>query len=93
MADCDIIRLTVPGENVSMQIEHAPWWIRTVRNAAQYIHINFYMQTPTYSSKEKAMEYYNRDHTHTSLLGAQTNAKSVAKGLRDIKSPLADYLK
>ena len=44
-------------------------------------------------SKEKAMEYYNRDHTHTSLLGAQTNAKSVAKGLRDIKSPLADYLK
>ena len=57
MADCDIIRLTVPGENVSMQIEHAPWWIRTVRNAAQYIHINFYMQTPTYSSKEKAMEY------------------------------------
>ena len=39
------------------------------------------------------MEYYNHDHTHTSLLGAQTNAKSVAKGLRDIKSPLADYLK
>ena len=44
-------------------------------------------------SKEKAMKYYNHDHTHTSLLGAQTNAKSVAKGLRDIGSPLAKYLK
>lgn len=44
-------------------------------------------------SKKKAMKYYNHDHTHTSLLGAQTNAKSVAKGLRDIKSPLAKYLK
>ena len=38
-------------------------------------------------------EYYNRDHTHTSLKGAQLNAKSVAKGLRDIDSPLAKYLK
>lgn len=44
-------------------------------------------------SKKKAMKYYNHDHTHTSLLGAQTNAKSVAKGLRNIKSPLAKYLK
>lgn len=44
-------------------------------------------------SKEKAMKYYNHDHTHTSLLGAQTNAKSIAKGLKAIKSPLAKYLK
>lgn len=44
-------------------------------------------------SKEKAMKYYNRDHTHTSLLGARTNAKSIAKGLKDNKSPLAKYLK
>ena len=33
-------------------------------------------------SKDKAMKYYKRDHTHTSLLGAKTNAKSVAKGLK-----------
>lgn len=57
MADCDILRLTVPGENTRMQMNNAEWWIRTIRAAAQYIHINFYMQTPTYSSKEKAMEY------------------------------------
>ena len=56
MADCDILRLTVPGENTEMQIANAPWWIRTVRAAAQYIHINFYMQTPTFASKERALE-------------------------------------
>ncbi|WP_250228701.1 3-methyl-2-oxobutanoate hydroxymethyltransferase [Anaeropeptidivorans aminofermentans] len=55
MAGCDICRLTAPGENTEMQIANAPWWIRTVRNAAQYIHINFYMQTPTYCSKEEAL--------------------------------------
>ena len=43
--------------------------------------------------KEKAMKYFNHDHTHTSLLGAKTNARSIAKGLRDNKSPLAKYLK
>jgi len=44
-------------------------------------------------SKAKAMKYYNHDHTHTSLKGAQQNAKSVAQGLVEIKSKLADYLK
>ncbi len=43
--------------------------------------------------KEKAMKYYNHDHTHTSLLGAKTNAQSVAKGLRANNSPLAKFLK
>ena len=42
--------------------------------------------------KDKAMKYFNHDHTHTSLLGAKTNAQSIAKGLRDNKSPLARYL-
>ena len=43
--------------------------------------------------KEKAMKYFNHDHTHTSLLGAKTNAQNIAKGLRANKSPLAKYLK
>jgi lysophospholipase L1-like esterase len=43
--------------------------------------------------KEKAMKYFNHDHTHTSLLGAKTNAQSVAKGLRANCSELAKYLK
>ncbi|MBR6287219.1 MAG: rhamnogalacturonan acetylesterase [Bacteroidaceae bacterium] len=44
-------------------------------------------------SKEKAMEYFNHDHTHTSLKGARLNAQSVAKGLRKNKSGLARLLK
>ena len=43
--------------------------------------------------QEKAAAYYNHDHTHTSLLGAQNNAKSFAKGLKKIKSPLGKFLK
>jgi len=43
--------------------------------------------------KEAAMIYFNHDHTHTSLLGAQTNAQSVAKGLRQIGSKAAELLK
>ena len=43
--------------------------------------------------KERAMKYFNHDHTHTSLIGAKTNAQSIAKGLRDNKSPLANYLR
>ena len=44
-------------------------------------------------SKEKAMKYFNHDHTHTSLLGAKTNAQSIAKGLRANGSELAKYLR
>ncbi len=44
-------------------------------------------------SKEKASIYYNHDHTHTSLLGARNNAASLAKGLKRINSPLAEYLR
>lgn len=43
--------------------------------------------------QKKAAAYYNHDHTHTSLKGAQLNAQSVAKGLKKNKSPLAKYLK
>lgn len=44
-------------------------------------------------AKAKASAYFNHDHTHTSLLGARTNCQSLAKGLRDINSPLVQYLK
>lgn len=60
MAGCDVCRLTVPGDGVQdpqIQIDIAPFWIQTVRRAASHIHINFYMQTPTYASKEKALSY------------------------------------
>lgn len=44
-------------------------------------------------SKAKAEKYFKQDHTHTSLLGAQTSAQCVAKGLRANHSALAKYLK
>lgn len=43
--------------------------------------------------KIKAAEYFNHDHTHTSLKGARLNAQSVAKGLRKNKSAVAKLLK
>lgn len=45
------------------------------------------------SCKAKASKYFKKDHTHTSLIGARMNARSVAKGLKDIKSKLALYLR
>jgi lysophospholipase L1-like esterase len=44
--------------------------------------------------KEKAgAKYFKKDHTHTSKLGAQLNAQSFAKGLKQAGSELAKYLK
>lgn len=43
--------------------------------------------------KAAAMEYFNHDHTHTSLKGARLNAQSVAKGLKQNKSAVAKLLK
>jgi len=60
MAGCDVCRLTVPGDgtdDLEWQIKLAPWWIKIVRNAAKIIHINYYMPTPTFASKERALAY------------------------------------
>ena len=38
-------------------------------------------------------EYFKYDHTHTSLKGAKLNAESITEGLKEVKCPLADYLK
>ena len=42
---------------------------------------------------KKAADYYNNDHTHTSLKGAHMNAKSIADGLKMADCPLKQYLK
>ena len=43
--------------------------------------------------KERAGVYFKKDHTHASKLGAQMNAQSFARGLKEANSPLAKYLK
>lgn len=73
-------------------------WYREVAQETGVEFVDLHNITADYldkkcGKKEKAMKYFNHDHTHTSLLGAKTNAQSVAKGLRDNKSPLAQYLK
>jgi hypothetical protein len=44
-------------------------------------------------NKEKAMPYFNHDHTHSSLKGAKMNARNIAVGLKQIHSKLAEFLK
>ena len=73
-------------------------WYREVAEATGVEFVDLHNITADFldkkcGKKEKAMMYFNHDHTHTSLLGAKTNAQSVAKGLRANNSPLAKYLK
>ena len=42
--------------------------------------------------REASAEYFKKDHTHTSKKGARLNAQNIAKGLKQINSPLAKYL-
>lgn len=46
-----------------------------------------------YHDKASAAAYFKQDHTHTSLKGATQNAKLVGKGLKQMKSKLAPYVK
>lgn len=55
MAGCDVLRLTAPGESAEHRAANAPWWIRNVRSAAQFIHINFVPQTCAVASKDDAL--------------------------------------
>ena len=42
---------------------------------------------------EETAKYYKNDHTHSSRMGAERNAKSFAEGLKANNHPLAKYLK
>ena len=60
--------------------------------SADFLDKKFASRDPE-KSKQKAAVYFNHDHTHTSYQGALMNARSLAKGLKAQKSPLADYLR
>jgi len=87
-----------PGGKIERRNDTYGKWYRQVAEETGCEFVDMHNITADFldkkcGSKEKAAKYYKRDHTHTSLLGAQTNAKSLAKGLKDIHSPLAKYLK
>lgn len=61
MADCDIARICgalmlqqIPLEQ-RLHLQSA--YIKSVRSMCQFIHLNHYMDTPTYASPEKAVAY------------------------------------
>lgn len=71
-------------------------WCRAVAKETGVLFVDVHNITADALDKigqKKAAAYFNRDHTHLSLIGAQLNAKSVGKGLRDAESPAADLLK
>ena len=59
---------------------------------ADYLDKHCRAKTPE-ASKEKAGAYYQHDHTHTSLRGAQLNASMFAAGLRQTDCPLKELLR
>ncbi len=44
-------------------------------------------------SKKKIEKYFKNDHTHTSLKGAELNARSIVEGLKRSDCALSEYLK
>ena len=71
-------------------------WCRTVARETGCEFVDIHNITANALDKmgpKKAASYFKNDHTHTSLKAAQLNAQSLAKGLRDIQSPVAWLLK
>lgn len=62
-------------------------WYREVIEASGVAFIDVHNITADFLDslgQDAAKAYYKNDHTHTSLLGAQQNAKSIAKGMREL---------
>lgn len=71
-------------------------WCRDVAKETGALFIDVHNLTADALDKmgqEKAAQYFNHDHTHTSLKGARLNAQSVAKGLKAAGHPVAELLK
>lgn len=75
-------------------------WTSEVANATGSYYIDLNKITADKLQKigyEKGLKqvgtYFNNDHTHTSLKGANMNAKSIAEGLKQVNCPLKNYLK
>ena len=83
------------GHNDIGDIDRGKWYREVVaETAVEFVDLhNISADALDRIGQEGAKAYYNRDHTHTSLKGAQLNAQSIAEGLRTIDSPLARYLK
>lgn len=62
-------------------------WYRQVTAETGVAYIDLHNITANYLDsigQEATRAYYNRDHTHTSLLGAQLNAQGIGIGMKEI---------
>ena len=85
-----------PGGKIERRNDSYGRWYREVaaETAVEFVDLhNITADALDRIGRDGAKEYYNRDHTHTSLKGARLNAQGIAEGLRRIDSPLARYLK
>ena len=71
-------------------------WLREVAKQTGVDFVDMHNITADYYDTlgpDATNAYYKNDHTHSSRLGAERNAKSFAEGLKKQNHPLAKYLK
>ncbi len=97
-----IISMTPRNEWPNGKIERRPGscatWAKEVADELGVAFVDMHNLTADYldrkvGSKEKAAKYYKRDHTHTSLLGAELNAKMFRKGIKKTDCDLKKLMK
>jgi hypothetical protein len=74
-----------PGGKIERRNDSYGAWYRAVAAETGCLFVDVHNATADYLDKvgkEGARLYFNHDHTHTSKLGAQLNARSCAEGLR-----------
>jgi rhamnogalacturonan acetylesterase len=88
-----------PDSAGTPQIERDMGYTTFIHQLAEQEHIQVIDMSTLAADKfqalgpEKTAALFPIDHTHTSAVGAQMNAESVAQALRNAHSPLAAYLK
>jgi len=85
-----------PGGKIERRNDSYGKWYREVveQTGCEFVDLhNITADALDAIGRERTKEYYNRDHTHTSLRGARLNAIGIAIGLHQNGSELAKYLK
>jgi lysophospholipase L1-like esterase len=87
-----------PGGKMERRPGSCATWAKEVADELGVAFVDMHNLTADYldrkaGSKEKAAKYYKRDHTHTSLLGAELNAKMFRKGIKKTDCDLKKLMK
>lgn len=85
-----------PGGKMERRNDSYGLWCQEVVNMTDVDFVDMHNLSADYYDTigpEATKAYYKNDHTHTSRMGAERNAKSLAEGLKKLNHPLAKYLK